>query len=82
MADVSLRYSKDHAATQSRLARVIDINMAHQLCAAMTQHLRKGPFLQEERELWAERDRLEGVELRRATGQPNAPLPGMNSPCT
>ena len=75
VADVSLRYSKDHVATRQRQRRILDPKAAIQACAALTSHLRHG-LSSEEAKTWSERDAQESMELRREAQQPDSSLPG------
>ena len=75
VADVSLRYSKDHEATKRRIAGILDTEFASASCSYMTGVLREKLSPAEAR-LWQERDASERAELHGQTVRQQAPLPG------
>lgn len=75
VADVSLRYSKDHSATRIRQAKIADPEYVALSCKQLTQHLRGGvPEVSIQK--WQLRDLQEAEELKEGSRKPEVPLQG------
>lgn len=79
VANISLRYSKDHAATKGRQQQIADPKFVTAICEAFTSSLREG-LAEGESNTLRERDRQEALDLQQNYTQPETPLPG-NSAC-